>query len=51
MGIRIAGDYQFSYLTPLYYSPPIMALFIVGPIVMVVDLRRTSAASGRGVGG
>ena len=43
MGIRIAGDHQVPYLAPLYFSPPIMALFIVGPIAMYVDLRRNAS--------
>ena len=41
MAVRIAADHQIPYLTPLYFSPPIMALFIVGPIAMYIDLQRT----------
>jgi len=39
-GIRLAADYQIDVLTPLYYSPPILALAIVGPIAMLWDLCR-----------
>jgi len=38
--IRLAGDAGIGWLTPLYYSPPILALFFVGPAAMVWDLRR-----------
>jgi Na+-translocating ferredoxin:NAD+ oxidoreductase RnfD subunit len=37
--IRLGGDYQIAALAPLYTSPPIYALFIVGPIAMFVDRR------------
>lgn len=37
-GIRLAGDFQLGPLSPLYPSPPILALFIVGPVAMWVDL-------------
>ncbi|MDX1396113.1 MAG: hypothetical protein R3195_17160 [Gemmatimonadota bacterium] len=43
--IRLAGDAGIGFLTPLYYSPPIMALFIVGPIAMWWDLRRRARAT------
>ena len=39
--IRIAGDFQLPLLRPLYVSPPILALALVGPIAMWWDLRRT----------
>ncbi len=38
MGIRLAGDFQISWVSPLFPSPPILALFIVGPIAMFLDL-------------
>ena len=38
--IRVAGDYQVPWLTPLYASPPILALAIVGPIAKFIDLRK-----------
>lgn len=38
--IRVAGDYGLPWLTPLYASPPLFALTIVGPIALFVDLRR-----------
>ena len=38
--IRLAGDYQLALLRPLYPSPPILALAIVGPIAMWWDLHR-----------
>jgi len=38
--IRLAGDYQLALLRPLYVSPPILALAFVGPVAMVLDLRR-----------
>lgn len=49
-GIRTAADHQLPYLTPLYFSPPIMALFLVGPVAMFLDLQRSvtrSPAGGR----
>lgn len=42
-GIRLAGDYQIDVFTPLYYSPPILALAMVGPVAMWWDLRRPSS--------
>ncbi len=53
--IRLAGDADLAWLGPLVYSPPIMALFFVGPVAMWWDLRRhandaeTSAAAGVGL--
>jgi Na+-translocating ferredoxin:NAD+ oxidoreductase RnfD subunit len=38
--IRLAGDAGIPWLTPLYFSPPILALFLVGPVAMWWDLRR-----------
>jgi Na+-translocating ferredoxin:NAD+ oxidoreductase RnfD subunit len=38
--IRLAGDYQLALLRPLYVSPPILALAMVGPVAMLLDLRR-----------
>jgi len=39
--IRLAGDYNVAFLSPLYPAPPILALAIVGPIAMVIDLLRS----------
>lgn len=39
-GIRLAADFGVGWLGPLYHSPPILALAIVGPIAMWWDLRR-----------
>src|SRR5258705_10919661 len=38
--IRLAGDFQIPLLRPLYVSPPLLALAIVGPVAMWLDLRR-----------
>ena len=38
--IRLSGDFQLALLRPLYVSPPILALAIVGPIAMWWDLHR-----------
>jgi Na+-translocating ferredoxin:NAD+ oxidoreductase RnfD subunit len=43
--IRLAGDFQLALLRPLYVSPPLLALAIVGPIAMVWDLHRPSRDS------
>jgi Na+-transporting NADH:ubiquinone oxidoreductase subunit NqrB len=40
--IRLAGDYQLSLLRPFYVSPPILALALVGPVALFLDLRRTA---------
>jgi len=46
-GIRLAADFQVALLRPLFPSPPILALAIVGPIAMWWDLfRRRKQASG-----
>lgn len=42
-GIRLAADFHVGFLGPLYHSPPILALAIVGPIAMWVDLRRRAS--------
>lgn len=42
--IRFAGDFGVGGIRPLYYSPPILALFIVGPVGMLVHLHRTRKA-------
>lgn len=42
MLIRLAADFQVGILGPLYYSPPILALFLVGPVAMWIDLHRRS---------
>ena len=39
--IRVAGDNNVAALTPLYPAPPILALAIVGPIAMAIDLLRS----------
>ena len=38
--IRLAGDAQLGLLRPFYVSPPILALAMVGPVAMFLDLRR-----------
>jgi enediyne biosynthesis protein E5 len=43
MLIRLGGDFQVSLLSPLFPSPPILALFIVGPVAMAIDLHRKAA--------
>jgi len=43
--IRIAGDYNVAALAQLYPAPPILALAIVGPIAMAIDLMRQPAAA------
>lgn len=45
-GIRLAGDFQFAVLGPLYRSPPIYALFLVGPVAMLVDRHRNFTPGG-----
>ncbi len=40
--IRIGGDMQWGVLAPLYVSPPILALAIVGPVAMIVNQRKVS---------
>ena len=40
---RLGGDFQIGLLRPFYVSPPILALSIVGPIAMFLDLRRQPA--------
>lgn len=39
-GIRLAADYHIAFLSPLYPSPPILALAVVGPAAMWWDLHR-----------
>ena len=48
--IRLAGDYQLALLRPLYVSPPILALAMVGPIAMLLDLRRTAPRAAEALG-
>jgi Na+-translocating ferredoxin:NAD+ oxidoreductase RnfD subunit len=36
--IRLSGDFQLALLRPFYVSPPILALAIVGPIALFLDL-------------
>lgn len=45
--IRIAGDYNVAALSPLYPAPPILALAIVGPIAMAIDLTRRQDVGSR----
>jgi Na+-transporting NADH:ubiquinone oxidoreductase subunit NqrB len=40
-GIRLAADYDLAWLRPLYPSPPILALALVGPLALWWDLRRS----------
>ena len=40
--IRLGGDFQLALLRPFYVSPPILALAMVGPIAMFIDLWRTA---------
>lgn len=44
--IRVAGDYNVAALTLLYPAPPILALAIVGPIAMAIDLTRNAKVAG-----
>lgn len=44
--IRLAGDYNVAALTLLYPAPPILALAIVGPIAMAIDLTRNAKVAG-----
>ena len=50
--IRLGGDFQVALLRPLYPSPPILALALMGPIAMWWDLyrqaRSEATAAGRG---
>lgn len=46
--IRVAGDLGVPWLSPLYASPPLFALTIVGPIAMAIDLWRARPAAGIG---
>jgi Na+-translocating ferredoxin:NAD+ oxidoreductase RnfD subunit len=49
--IRLAGDFQLGLLRPLYPSPPILALAIVGPMAMWWDLyRQARSATAAGPG-
>ncbi len=47
-GIRIAADYDLAWLRPLYPSPPILALAIVGPLALWWDLSRSRPVPARG---
>ncbi len=40
--IRVAGDYGLAALAPLFPSPPLFALALVGPVALWLDLRRTA---------
>ena len=42
--IRVAGDLGLPFLSPLYASPPLFALTIVGPIALAFDLWRRGAS-------
>ncbi len=37
MGIRLAADFHVGLISPLYHSPPILALFLVGPAAMWIE--------------
>lgn len=37
MGIRLAADFHVGLISPLYHSPPILALFLVGPVAMWLE--------------
>lgn len=41
--IRLAGDAGLPWLSPLYASPALFALTIVGPVALVADLRRQAS--------
>lgn len=43
-GIRVAGDLGVTFLGPLYFSPPILALFFVGPAAMAAERLGESGA-------
>ena len=43
--IRLAGDYNVAFLSPLYPAPPILALAVVGPVAMAIDLVRQPAST------
>jgi Na+-translocating ferredoxin:NAD+ oxidoreductase RnfD subunit len=45
--IRLGGDYHLALLNPLYPAPPILALGIVGPIAMWIDLARRARSTPR----
>lgn len=47
--IRLAADFHFPLLRPLYPSPPILALAMVGPIAMLIDLHRRRKQDGKAV--
>lgn len=49
--IRLAGDYNVSALSLFYPAPPILALAIVGPIAMAIDLMRQPVTPGVGAEG
>ena len=40
--IRLSGDFHMALFGPLYASPPLFALAIVGPLAMWFDLRRAA---------
>jgi Na+-translocating ferredoxin:NAD+ oxidoreductase RnfD subunit len=46
--VRLAGDYHVGLLRPLYPAPPILALFLVGPVAMWVDLWRGGSGEPEG---
>jgi len=47
--IRLAGDFQMGLLGPLYRSPPIYALFLVGPVAMFIHRYRNYTPAGEPV--
>ncbi len=44
-GIRLGNDLEVAALAPLAPAPPILALFVVGPIALYVDLLLAARAS------
>ena len=48
--IRLGNDFDLAWASIFAPAPPILALFVVGPIALVIDLRRTRAAKLRDQG-
>lgn len=44
MAIRLAADFHVDLISPLYHSPPILALFLVGPAAMFISQWRKGRA-------
>jgi len=45
--IRLGNDFDMAWAAPFAPAPPILALAIVGPIAMALDLRRRSVRGGQ----